>query len=108
MTNGSPIILNTTYPLIDLVFQKPPNSSSICSTTAYFNRLKTFNSEWPLDFITPRTMANAGFHYKGIKDRVGCSYCSREFDEWKHGDDPIVDHKRNSPQCAFFRQNSGE
>lgn len=108
MINGSPIILNTTYPLIDIVFQKPSNSSAKSFETAYYDRLETFNCGWPLDFLQPKIMANAGFHYKGIKDRVECAYCSREFDDWKREDDPLVEHKRNSPQCPFFRISTGE
>lgn len=70
--------------------------------TTYANRLKTFDGVWKLDFITPNQMAKAGLYYLGIQDRVRCLFCSKEFDYWKPGDDPAVEHKRQSPHCAFF------
>lgn len=113
MSNGCPIILNSSFPLIELVSGSPPDPSNMSSEaptwdlTIYENRLRTFNSEWKLPFITPDQMANAGLYYLGKQDRVRCMFCSKEFDYWQRGDDPLVEHKRKSPQCPFFRENGG-
>nr|BAH72482.1 ACYPI001005 [Acyrthosiphon pisum] len=74
--------------------------------TTYENRLRTFYGVWKLNFITPDQMAKAGLYYLGIQDRVRCLYCSTEFDYWQQGDDPVVEHKRQSPQCQFFNDSS--
>lgn len=78
--------------------------------TRYENRLRTFflTNEWKLQFITPEEMAEAGLYYLGKQDRVRCMFCSKEFDYWQRGDEPLVEHRRKSPQCPFFSQNSGK
>lgn len=77
-------------------------------------RLKTFEC-WPVKFISPVDLAAAGFYYypKGfdvcdchmcdltIDDRVRCFYCKLELVKWENGDDPMTEHKKWSPSCAF-------
>lgn len=114
MANGCPIILNTSYPLSEFVTESSPELSNMVSNTptwdltTYENRLRTYDNEWKLDFITPSQMANAGFYFLGRQDRVRCMFCSKEFDYWQRGDDPLVEHKRKSPHCAFFKQSQGK
>lgn len=113
IANGCPIILNTSYPIDEFISGSPPDStmsseSPTWDLTTYENRLRTFNADWKLDFITPSQMAKAGFYYLGKQDRVRCMYCSQEFDYWQRGDDPIVEHKRKAPQCQFFNENPGK
>lgn len=90
MTTGDP------FPVI------PTSDLSI-----YENRLETFKNGWLLTFITPIQMAKAGLYYMGKQDRVKCVLCLTEFDIWKRGVDPFVEHKRISPQCQFFNENQG-
>ncbi|XP_025190216.1 baculoviral IAP repeat-containing protein 2-like isoform X2 [Melanaphis sacchari] len=114
MSNGCPIILNTSYPITESISDNPlePISRSMSDErpswdlTSYENRLRTFDGVWKLPFITPNQMAKAGLYYLGIQDRVRCLFCSREFDYWRRGDDPTVEHKRQSPQCPFFNDSS--
>lgn len=114
MANGCPIILNTSYPLTEVISGSPLPSSMSSETptwdlTMYDNRLRTFNdSEWKLKYITPKQMAKAGLYYTGKQDRVRCMFCSTEFDYWRQGDDPLVEHKRKSPQCPFLKENKGK
>jgi len=116
MSNGCPIILNTSYPITESISDNPlePMSRSMSNETpswdltTYENRLRTFDGVWKLQFITPNQMAKAGLYYLGIQDRVRCLFCSKEFDYWQHGDDPLVEHKRQSPQCPFFNESTGE
>ncbi|XP_022161673.1 baculoviral IAP repeat-containing protein 7-B-like isoform X2 [Myzus persicae] len=115
MSNGCPIILNSSYPITEPVSDNPlepisrPMSDEETPSwdlTTYENRLRTFDGVWKLQFITPDQMAKAGLYYLGIQDRVRCLFCSTEFDYWQHGDDPVVEHKRQSPQCPFFNDSS--
>ncbi|XP_050443224.1 death-associated inhibitor of apoptosis 2-like isoform X2 [Adelges cooleyi] len=114
MANGCPIILNTAHPLTEFVSDSQPESTPMSANetplwdlTTFENRLRTFNDEWKLEFLTPNQMAKAGLYYLGKQDRVRCMFCSKEFDYWQRGDDPLVEHKRKSPQCPFFKENTG-
>lgn len=108
ISNGTPVVLETTYPLSEFVCGTPPESSTamhVFDLTNYDNRLKTFrDSNWTLDFIAPCEMARAGFYYKGRSDTVKCIFCSIELSYWKRGDNPLVEHKLKSPQCQFIKE----
>lgn len=108
---GRLFVLGTSsYPRFESATPEPPTMSFIsCSfdMTMYENRLKSFDSGWYISFITPSQMAKAGFYYLGLHDRVRCMYCAKEFDYWKHGDDPSIRHKSISPECSFFDENNG-
>uniref|UniRef100_A0A1B6CU38 RING-type domain-containing protein n=1 Tax=Clastoptera arizonana TaxID=38151 RepID=A0A1B6CU38_9HEMI len=74
--------------------------------TAQFNReverLKTFE-RWPVSFLSPSTMAAAGFYYLNRDDVVRCAFCGVEVGCWVEGDNPKEDHRRWSPSCNFVR-----
>ncbi|XP_025203222.1 baculoviral IAP repeat-containing protein 7-B-like [Melanaphis sacchari] len=63
-------------------------------------RMKTFYN-WPVDFLKPREMAEAGFHYTGFRDCVKCSSCKKDFDNWERNDIPFTEHMFHSPRCPF-------
>lgn len=50
-------------------------------------------------------MAEAGWHYSPTKDSddfASCAYCELSLDGWEPTDDPMEEHRRRSPECAFF------
>ncbi|XP_050531940.1 putative inhibitor of apoptosis [Daktulosphaira vitifoliae] len=51
-------------------------------------------------------MAKTGFYYSGKRDCVRCMFYSNEFDCWQRGKDSMMERKRKSPQCLFFRDSS--
>ncbi|VVC34546.1 Hypothetical protein CINCED_3A005156 [Cinara cedri] len=105
LANGCQIILKTPLPFMGSP-SKPSSidvEQSLRDFTVYKNRLRTFDNGWKLEYITPHQMADAGFFYLGVQDRVRCLFCSKEFDSWQRGDYPLVEHKKQSPQCAFFK-----
>ncbi|XP_050058346.1 baculoviral IAP repeat-containing protein 7-B-like isoform X2 [Aphis gossypii] len=113
ISNGCPVILNTSSPAnestdnsLEPISRSMSNETPSWDLSTYENRLKTFDGVWKLQFITPNQMAKAGLYYLGIQDRVRCLFCSKEFDYWQPGDDPTVEHKRQSPQCPFFNDSS--
>lgn len=107
--NGCPITLNNSNLSADCYSKTSPEPSTdlLLDLPAYQKRLSTFVGEWNLDFISPEQMAKAGFYYMGTQDRVKCYYCSNEFVCWQQGDDPLVEHKRKSPDCQFFNGSRG-
>ncbi|XP_059057310.1 baculoviral IAP repeat-containing protein 3 isoform X2 [Achroia grisella] len=68
-------------------------------------RLKSFVN-WPVPFLSPEKLAQCGFYYKGRGDEVICAYCNVEIMSWREGDDPVLDHKRWSPQCPLLLKKS--
>lgn len=77
------------------------------STDASFNpfdvadRLKTFNSKWPVPFIRTEEMAEAGFMYTNLRDIVECPYCKIRVGQWVEDDVPFSEHEKHSPNCQF-------
>ncbi|XP_071444018.1 death-associated inhibitor of apoptosis 1-like [Hetaerina americana] len=85
------------------------NSSSVAPGVAFGEdrmkreeeRIKTFQN-WPLDFLTPKAMAAAGF-YHIRDDMVRCAFCKIEIVKWERGDIPMKDHEQWSAHCPFVR-----
>lgn len=66
------------------------------------NRLKTFGSNWPHAFISPRILAKTGIFYIGPHDRVKCYFCSVSIENWEMGDNEITEHLRWSKNCPLL------
>lgn len=70
-------------------------------------RLSTFRltrngtQQWPLEFIKPEDMAEAGFFYLINQDRVQCAFCRGVVCGWEPGDIPLSEHSRHFPRCPF-------
>ncbi|KAH0605875.1 uncharacterized protein H6S33_004332 [Morchella sextelata] len=73
-------------------------------------RADTFGDWWPHEgklgwAPSVHRMAEAGWHYSPTKDSddfANCAYCDLSLDGWEPTDDPIEEHRRRSPNCAFF------
>ncbi|KAM3844184.1 baculoviral IAP repeat-containing protein 5 isoform 1-T2 [Vipera latastei] len=71
------------------------------------NRLATF-TEWPFDAdcsCTAVRMAEAGFIHCPIEnasDVAQCFICLKELEGWEPDDDPMEEHRKHSPKCAFL------
>jgi len=65
------------------------------------NRFKTFSGRWPLDFIRPADLANAGFIYTGRDDIVQCVFCREFIGRWNREDFPHTEHRSIFPTCPF-------
>lgn len=70
-------------------------------------RLKTF-SGFPVPFIHPSLMAEAGFYYCGKSDKVQCAFCPIAIHRWVQRDIPICEHRKFSPGCPFVKKHYGE
>jgi len=65
------------------------------------NRFRTFEGRWPLDFIRPADLANAGFIYTGRDDVVQCVFCREFIGGWTSEDFPHTEHRSIFPTCPF-------
>lgn len=107
LTISTLTISDDPFPPLQTIQKNPYMSLPTDDLRTYENRLRTFNVEWMLDFITPEQLARAGFYYFGKQDQVRCCFCYQEFGYWQRGEDPLVEHKRKSPECKFFNGNQG-
>ncbi|CAD5121197.1 unnamed protein product [Dimorphilus gyrociliatus] len=64
-------------------------------------RYLTFK-DWPLkNVIEAKELAEAGFHYLGVGDRVQCFHCNGILRKWSYGDKPLVEHLKHFPHCSY-------
>uniref|UniRef100_A0ABM5FN11 Baculoviral IAP repeat-containing protein 5 isoform X2 n=1 Tax=Pogona vitticeps TaxID=103695 RepID=A0ABM5FN11_9SAUR len=87
----------------DGAFQVPPGFELFLKE----GRVATF-SQWP--FVsdcscTPDRMAEAGFIHcpaENAPDVAECFVCFKELEGWEPDDDPMKEHQKHSPNCAFL------
>jgi hypothetical protein len=73
-------------------------------------RKETFGSLWPYDGKkgwkpTSKKLAEAGFFFTPTEeepDNATCIYCGKALGGWEKADDPVHEHQRRHPECAFF------
>ena len=70
------------------------------------NRLNSFNSSWPLNWLSPTSLASAGFFYFNIGDQVKCAFCGGIIGQWEIDDSPIEEHRKFFPECPVVQENS--
>ncbi|CAF1184081.1 unnamed protein product [Rotaria sordida] len=52
-------------------------------------------------------LVKAGFFYTGIENIVTCFYCNGSLKNWGENDNPLIEHIRWFPHCAYAKQLSG-
>nr|BDT62557.1 MAG: baculoviral IAP repeat-containing protein [Metapenaeus ensis majanivirus] len=57
--------------------------------------------------LTPLEMANAGFFYTGLTDKVVCFYCGGSISNWERAYDPWYEHAVNFPYCFYVAIHKG-
>ena len=71
------------------------------------NRLQSFNT-WPRDKVpSVDDMVKAGFFYTGTGTAATCFWCDGSLGNWSANDNPMIEHARWFPQCAYARQLCG-
>ena len=55
-------------------------------------------------FVSPKNLVNAGFVYTGREDYVQCAFCAGIIGNWEEDDDPMTEHTKSFPRCAFVIQ----
>ncbi|CAF1233312.1 unnamed protein product [Rotaria sordida] len=67
-------------------------------------RQSSFNS-WPQeDLPSIDDLVRAGFFYTGSKTIVTCFYCNGSLQNWGPKDNPLIEHVRWFPLCAYAKQ----
>ncbi len=66
-------------------------------------RLETFK-DWP-KYLRPKPvlLARAGLCYSCMSDRVSCFECKVVLHNWRAWEDPLQEHYKASPNCAYLK-----
>lgn len=64
-------------------------------------RLMSFLGWQKHNVASPEDLAKAGFFYLGDSDKTRCAFCDMILCQWELGDDPMFEHRRQSPRCKF-------
>ena len=83
-----------------LINEKDATTTSPLSN--YATRMATFRSWPPSISVTAESLARAGFYYEGTSDRVTCYSCDKSLKSWQPTDNPWIEHKKHSPNCAHL------
>ncbi|CAF1373933.1 unnamed protein product [Didymodactylos carnosus] len=64
---------------------------------------------WPKDPLPSiDDLVKSGFYYTGTKTIVTCFYCNGSLQNWGEKDNPMIEHARWFPHCAYARQLCGD
>lgn len=83
------------------------NKLNACLFSSFEQRLATFQN-WPHKRPTAASMAEAGFYFSKIEDRVICFHCGEILSMWTPNDNPYIEHAFWYPHCLFIRTMVGE
>jgi hypothetical protein len=64
---------------------------------------------WPTENLPPvDDLVRAGFFYTGTKTIITCFYCNGSLQNWGPNDNPMIEHARWFPHCAYAKQLCGD
>ncbi|CAF1264680.1 unnamed protein product [Didymodactylos carnosus] len=64
---------------------------------------------WPTESLpSVDDLVKSGFFYTGNKTIVTCFYCNGSLQNWGPNDNPMIEHSRWFPHCAYARQLCGD
>ena len=90
--------------IVPSVSRSCPDEPSWLSLRLISFRQQTFG-DWPKkDVVDVNALARAGFFYTGNGDRVRCAFCRKCLVNWRPGDEPAEEHRRECPACPFVLQ----
>ena len=64
-------------------------------------RHASFTTWTPDNLPSVEDLVRAGFFYTGTKTIVTCFYCNGSLQNWSPNDNPMIEHARWFPHCAF-------
>ncbi|CAF1051300.1 unnamed protein product [Rotaria sp. Silwood1] len=64
---------------------------------------------WPSEQLPAvDDLVRAGFFYTGKNTIVTCFYCNGSLQNWGSNDNPMIEHARWFPHCAYAKQLCGD
>lgn len=72
------------------------------------SRYESFE-HWPKSIpVSVDLLVESGFYYNKIGDRTSCFSCGLTVHNWEEGDDPWIEHMKNSKDCKFLKLKKGD
>ncbi|CAF3802521.1 unnamed protein product [Adineta steineri] len=109
-TNISSNINSSTSTSLDPLRSNEIVSTAACNpaSTEILKRLASF-VRWPkANLPSADDLVRAGFFYTGNKTSVTCFYCNGSLQNWGPNDNPMIEHARWFPHCAYAKQLCGD
>ncbi|CAF4194835.1 unnamed protein product, partial [Adineta steineri] len=80
----------------------------IATCSPPYNEIPTRHASfnlWPNENLpSVDDLVRAGFFYTGTKTIVTCFYCNGSLQNWRPNDNPMIEHVRSFPHCAYAKQ----
>jgi hypothetical protein len=70
-------------------------------------RLASFNKCSGANLPSADDLVKAGFFYDGMKKKITCFYCDGSLQQRNTNDNPLMEHIRQFPHCAYAKQIGG-
>ena len=70
-------------------------------------RHASFTTWTPDNLPSVEDLVRAGFFYTGTKTIVTCFYCNGSLQNWSPNDNPMIEHARWFPHCAYAKESCG-
>ncbi|CAF2810837.1 unnamed protein product [Rotaria sp. Silwood2] len=103
--NGHSLTSNNTDPLR---FNEIVYTAACHSNYIEIPRRHTSFATWSNENLPPvEDLVKAGFFYTGTKTIVTCFYCNGSLQNWGANDNPMIEHARWFPHCAYAKQLCG-
>ncbi|CAF3452021.1 unnamed protein product [Rotaria sp. Silwood1] len=84
-----------------------PTAACHAAYTELPRRTASF-ATWPSENLpSVEDLVRAGFFYTGTKSIVTCFYCNGSLQNWGQNDNPMIEHARWFPHCAYAKQLCG-
>ncbi|XP_064478354.1 E3 ubiquitin-protein ligase XIAP-like isoform X2 [Ornithodoros turicata] len=102
-TGSTPSQVGVRSDLDSFLKEYPPRHRKV---STYIARFKSFANAQDISKGKWGTLAHNGFCYTG--DIIACFHCGGLHAGWRDDDDPVVEHSRWFPECAFMRFHVGD
>lgn len=89
----------------DQIMHSSPHNANYMSISSRHASYETWNHE---SSPSVDELAQAGFFYTGIKNIVRCFYCNGSLQSWRKHDNPLIEHIKFFPHCAYAKQLAGD
>lgn len=93
---------------VDIVNGTPDTAAPRPAPTGVDKRQSTFSAWKSGERPSDKDFAGSGFVYTGTETVVTCFYCNGSLKNWAKRDNPIIEHARWFPNCAYAKQKCGE
>ena len=70
-------------------------------------RIESFHNGWPGIQASVKEIAEAGFYFLGVRDKVKCWNCNGGLQLWEYFDNPWHEHAKWFPTCSFLLEKKG-